>query len=56
MEQSAQLRLPLGDGVPLFEQVANAVLDVQALAFRRGGFSVEKKYPTLNEEMCKNDT
>ena len=55
-EQSAQLRLPLGDGVPLFEQVANAVLDVQALAFRRGGFSVEKKYPTLNEEMCKNDT
>jgi len=51
-----QLRLPLEDGVPLFEQVANAVLNIQALAFRRGGFSVEKKYPTLNEEMHKNDT
>jgi len=55
-EQSMQLRLPLEDGVPLFEQVANAVLNIQALAFRRGGFSVEKKYPTLNEEMHKNDT
>ena len=38
-ERGVQLRLPLGDGVPLFEQVANAVLDVQALAFRRGGLS-----------------
>ena len=55
-EQSMQLRLPLEDGSPSFEEVVSAVSDTQARAFRRGGFSVEKKYPTLNEEMRKNAT
>ena len=53
---SLQLQLPLEDSSPSFEEVVNAVSYTRARAFSRGGFSIGKKYPTLNEEMHKNDT
>ena len=49
--QGMQLQLPLKDGSPSFEEVVNAVSYTRARAFKQGGFSVGKKYPTLNEEV-----